>query len=111
MPEGLSIPHHMIEGATNKDPVHQLRHLHRKQRLCNAVVVLNSIKREKRRHNLRNIDRVQYICHGDTTGRCMDKLSSGAVAVDEETSCVVVFVYSGTKAAGEWVEEVQSARK
>ena len=110
MPEGSSIRDHMIHGATNKDVVHQLRHLYCKQQLRNAMVVLSFIKWKKGRHDPRNVDRIKDVPDEDAISGCMDKLNSGAIVVDKDTKGIVV-VYGGAKAAGEWVEQVKSARK
>ena len=57
------------------------------------------------RHDPRNVDRIKDVPHGDTIGGCVDKLNSGAITVNKETSGIVV-VYSGAKAGGEWIEQV-----
>ena len=109
MLEGSSIRHHMIHGATNEDVVHQLHHLHRKQWLGNAMEAPSFMKWEKGRHDLRNVDRIKDVPHGDAIGGCVDKLNSSAITVDKETSGIVV-VYSGAKAGDEWIEQVECER-
>ena len=99
----------MIHGTTDEDAVLQLRHLHRQQRLRNAVVVPSFIKWEKGIHDPRNVDRVKDVPHGDAVGGCVDERNSGAITVDKETSGIVIAVDGGAKAAGEWVEQIKSS--
>lgn len=105
MPEGSAVCNHVIDSATDKDPINELSHLHCKEWLGDACRVADSMEWEKGKDDSRNIGRLKDIGHGDVMRSSMDKLSSGAITVDEETSSIVV-VYGGAKAAGQWVERV-----
>ena len=105
MSEGSAVCNWVIDSTANKDAINKFSHLHSQEWLGNAFGVANPIEWEKGVDDSRNVDRLKYVGHDDTIGSCMDKLSSGAIAVDEEVSGIVV-VYGGAKAAGKWIEQI-----